>query len=122
MSIIKRMTYNEAKALGRLKTFEFSKCEPTYKGSGIYVIEFDNGIKFGMSKHIQSRLSNYEAPWVREPIQYQCYKSKSAPSLENLIKTTFQKNITFANSREFISGVSFNDVLLFLENNEFFKK
>lgn len=100
---------------------EFARCERSYRGSGIYVLKFDNGIKIGMAKNICNRVKHYESPWIREVQQQAFYKTRNPLALELFLKRHFKRSIVTHNSSEFLVGNTFEYVVRFIENNRFFK-
>lgn len=87
-----------------------------YKKSGIYIIQFDNGIKIGISKNINSRMHGvYRSPWVREIKQVKVYAHNNPRHLEQAVINRFKSNIV-NNSKEFITGVEFDEVCSYIRS------
>lgn len=85
---------------------------PKYRSKGgIYIIQFDTGIKIGVSKNFKQRFTEqYLKPWCKPIIKYQMIHSYKAKYIEKAIKT-YYKNFTVKGSNEFFFGITFDDVI-----------
>lgn len=93
-----------------------------YRKSGLYIIEFDNGIKFGISKNIHSRFySQYNKPWVREFKQVKVFAHNKPEQIELQLKRYFKHSIKEGSS-EFLYNISFDEVIYFIYNHYRFKE
>lgn len=77
---------------------------------GLYIIEFDNGIKFGITSNIDRRKIAYLSPWDREIKQSKFFSCDKPEEIESELKRHF-KNKTKKGSTEFVYGVSFEDIV-----------
>ena len=83
------------------------------KIKALYIIEFDCGVKIGISDDLRSRLKIYKTPWCR-PIRQIIYLECQYPrSVESKIKQYFKKHIPLKSSSEFIIGVSAQEIASF---------
>lgn len=78
---------------------------------GFYVLEFDNGIKVGVSDNFDERLKTYRSPWIRDIISSYFLETGDCYHIERQMTKFFKKNITTNHSYEFISGVNVQDVI-----------
>lgn len=97
------------------KTINYKKC-------GIYIIEFDNGIKIGKSNNINSRIhSQYKKPWCREIKRIKVYACRNFNAIELSVKKYFKDYIK-NNSTEYITGVDFDTVCAYAYKTRKVKK
>lgn len=83
------------------------------KLKGIYIIKFDNGIKFGISDNCYERIKVYQSPWCR-PIELAIAIEVAYPRIvEELIKKRFKTNLVTSKSVEFVTGVEFDIIKQF---------
>lgn len=123
MRYSKSITADEAKELGVFNRHTFASCDPDYPGSGVYLIEFDNGIKVGMAKSIRIRLESYAKPWVRPIKNIACYRTTQALALESQIKRRFSRSRGHTpGSSEFLIATTFNFVKSEIEKDPFFHR
>lgn len=115
------LSYEEARALGRLHVYQFERCGPKYRGGGVYVLAFDNGIKIGMAKNLCSRMKHYQSPWIREIKKAAYYATANPGLLEHKLKNQFARCIVNTNSTEFILGMSFEYLVRDIERSPFFQ-
>lgn len=113
------LTVKEAYELGRGWVVEIAECAANYRGSAVYVLEFDNGIKIGMAKNLVNRLKNYRSPWTRKIMRGAYFKSLAPNILEKFLKTKF-KHFTEEGSTEFLYQITFEEIVNFIKNNKQF--
>lgn len=114
------ITVEEARRLGVYDRHCFSIAPDNYRGSGLYVIEFEKGIKIGVSKALQERLQVYKAPWCQSIKNLRLYKHSNPTLLEKFLKNYFVRNAgEKVRSTEFIVGNSFEFITQFIERNQF---
>lgn len=97
------------------------ECLPSYTGQGLYLVEFDNGIKIGISSKLRGRLEEYKHPWCRDIKRVKCFKTKQSRALEKLLKKTFKRYIAHKNSTEYIINCSMENILSFIKRNRYYK-
>jgi len=86
---------------------------------GVYVIEFDNGIKIGRTNNLMNRIDHYKSPWCR-PIKSIWIMECCWPDYaEASIKSFLKENITSDNSTEFITNTPLERVLNVVEGSQF---
>lgn len=117
----KQMSVNEAYKLGRQELLEIVEVDRKYRGEGIYVIQFEYGIKIGRSSNLCSRINSYEVPWNQHIRQLKVYRTQGSVRFEATIKRCL-KEYKHKDSPEFLEGIPFQRVIEFIENNPGFKK
>lgn len=91
------------------------------KLSGIYAIEFIDGIKIGLSSNIQQRINDYKMPWCK-PIKSIYYIECRFPKyVENALINHYKPNIVTKGSTEFITNIPIDDVLRSMEYYKYSK-
>lgn len=80
------------------------------KIKGLYFIEFDDGIKIGISNNIFSRLAIYLFPWCKTIRSVHVFECQNGRSIEQRYKERFKMN-TLSNSTEFITGQPISKLL-----------
>lgn len=115
------MTVKEAYKLGRQATLEVVEVDTSYRGQGIYVIEFERGIKVGRSNKLCSRLKHYDSPWIQHKQRIKVYRATNSVNLERHIKWRLGR-YKHENSPEFLVGIPFEKVIAFIEGVNGFKK
>jgi hypothetical protein len=75
----------------------------------IYLIKFDNGIKFGRTKDPTSRLQTYFKPWCRPVIELYTIETCNSMYIEKYLKDVYSDNIK-EKSYEFITNVEFEQI------------
>lgn len=77
----------------------------------VYVIEFENGIKVGWARELNSRLNDYIYPWT-VPIKSVHYVQTPFPQyVESKIKARLRHKFNHSWSTEFIAGGNLEEVL-----------
>lgn len=117
----KQMTVKEAHELGLSYILNIQECKSSYRGKGIYILDFGNGIKIGMAKNITNRIKYYKSPWCRPIINEAYFKCQNEQALERFIKRIFKNNIKTEGSSEFLTNISFIKVVEFIKNNKYFQ-
>lgn len=81
-----------------------------YNLPGIYLLEFDSGIKVGMSKDIKHRMLNYKKPWCMPILRQKFFYTNEYQTLENEIlkKTKYNRNTNYSN--EWITNFTLEDL------------
>lgn len=117
----KVITVHEARLLGVYDRHCFSRVNENYCGSALYVIQFERGIKVGITQRLKERLGTYRKPWCQEIKAIQCYKHPNPVDLESFLKKNFVRDAGRPlSSSEFIVGNSFEYVIQFIERNGFY--
>lgn len=117
----KVITVHEARLLGVYHRHCFSRVSENYCGSALYVIQFERGIKVGITQRLKERLSYYRKPWCQEIKAIQCYKHPNPADLESFLKKNFVREAGRPlSSSEFIVGNSFEYLIRFIERNGFY--
>ena len=80
------------------------------KITGVYIIEFDKGIKIGMSNNCVERLKSYELPWVRDIKQAEFVNCQFPLLVENRVKQELRSYIVSQKSSEFLTNLKFETV------------
>lgn len=83
------------------------------KIKGLYLVEFEHGIKFGISSDIETRLKHYKNPWDRKVLNVYIYEHAYNKQIERRLRDEFRSNLK-GPSIEFVAGVSIEDVINFL--------
>lgn len=85
--------------------------------SFVYLIEFDNGIKFGMSKGLKgtARVDSYKSPWCRQIKNEVIIHCLHPGRIERKLQAKFRRYIK-TRSSEFLIGIDFDVVRDYLEN------
>ena len=78
--------------------------------SGIYILEFKDGIKIGKSSNLTTRTHQYKSPWCKPIVQLKLLPCVSYSDVEKLLLKLFSKNV-LVGSKEYLTGVSFEEVL-----------
>ncbi len=76
---------------------------------GVYIVEFENGVKVGMSEDIPRRLLAYKSPWcipIKDIKTIKCAGVREALKLEKFVLSLFTHKIG-----EFIPGATALEVL-----------
>jgi hypothetical protein len=120
MSVTKHITTSEAKELGLHRRYSFSRTSSNHRGSGLYVIQFENGIKIGIGSNLKARLESYKYPWCRPIISMICYKHPNPQAKELSLKHAF-KNHMASGTKEFIVNVPLESVINFIETDGFYR-
>jgi hypothetical protein len=115
----RRMPSEDIWRVGGPELCRFSPCPVDYVGPGIYIIEFKDGIKVGISTCIKERIAYYARPWNQSMGRVRCYKAANPRVIETFIKQRFSK-LTKKGSSEYLYGDRFELVVAFLERNRFF--
>jgi hypothetical protein len=77
--------------------------------SGIYILEFDNGIKIGTSIQVRTRLKTYKNPWCKEIKQFNIFPCVNPHIIEKLLLNHFKNRLHSETSKEFFLNVSFKE-------------
>jgi len=88
------------------------------KIKGLYIVEFENGIKIGISNNVHERLESYKKPWCRPIVNSFIVECQCPIQLELRIKKQFKKSITYNESTEFITGVTVDIIKAYAENHK----
>jgi hypothetical protein len=80
------------------------------KLQGIYLIQFNNGIKIGMAKNCPKRIQSYKSPWIKSILRAEFISCQFPALVENTLKQWFTYNIISDNSTEFITGIQYEKV------------
>ena len=75
------------------------------KIKGLYAIEFEEGIKIGISEDIRERIKVYGSPWCHTIKSVWAVESEYPRALERYLMVRYAKSIV-RNSTEFITGVN----------------
>lgn len=117
----KIITPEEARILGMYDRHCFSATSKDYRGAGLYVIEFERGIKIGISNKLRERIKTYEHPWCQVIRNIRCYKHPNPRVLETFLKKTLVRpSGEDIGSTEFIVGNSFDYIIKFVERNHYY--
>lgn len=116
----KHLSLEEIYSISYPNRHEFKRCKNTYKGSGLYIIQFETGIKIGVSRNLKSRLSFYKAPWTQQMKEIICYQCPNPTRLEHMLKKYF-KQYTTENSTEYFVGLPMEILIKFLEERQLYK-
>lgn len=86
---------------------------------GLYIVEFEYGIKIGITKDYRERLKIYGLPWC-QPIK-SCYflRCFNPGQVESDSLKALSKYISSRGSREYVSGVSIEHVKKVVTENKF---
>ena len=115
----KHLTYSEAKQIGRKNVFEIERCHQNYSGEGIYLIQFERGIKIGRSNRLCERMVAYRSPWMQIAYEAAFYRTKNSVVLENEIQTYYKEALK--GSTEFVQGgVTLATLVDFVEGRCYF--
>lgn len=81
--------------------------------SGVYLIEFDTGCKFGRSANLKQRLKDYRKPWCREILQVKTWANLDAYGcdLYNLESSVLNKIKEEHKVGEYITGLTFDEIV-----------
>lgn len=79
-----------------------------------YLIEFENGIKFGVTDNFKVRLRSYSSPWCKKIMSKVSIKILYATDMETVFKKRY-KNFIKNNSTEYIQGLRIEDVKAFMD-------
>lgn len=122
--VSKYLTIQESWDLGVQYLNDYSECLPTYRGAGIYIIEFSNGVKIGYSRNICQRVKTYQYPWCRHFIAIKCYKSRNPKQLEQYLLSYYykQNKHTIKNTVEFFPALTLQRITEFLEKSKYFRR
>jgi hypothetical protein len=71
-----------------------------------YVIEFDDGVKIGVTNSIDSLKGRYSRPWNKKPISISIEKTISPARTEHILKRLFWSETKDQNSTEFFKGIT----------------
>jgi hypothetical protein len=83
----------------------------------VYIVEFTDGIKFGITSNLEQRLNSYKLAW-NKPIVSQWYiKCKWPKIVERQMKYYFKKNIVTPSSKEFVTNIPIQVVVNFLQSH-----
>jgi len=91
------------------------------KLKGIYIVQFENGIKFGISNDMQNRVLTYKQPWCRptkEIIGLEC----QYPKLVEQKVIEYFSDFAINPSREFLINVDLNNLKEYILCARFSKK
>lgn len=80
------------------------------KRETFYLIEFENGVKFGRSANFPQRLAAYKNPWCREIKNIYRKRCDHSSTMEHYLKRRYLKRIK-PGTREFIINVSFDELV-----------
>ena len=81
------------------------------KIKGIYLIEFNNGIKVGHSNNCLERIRTYLSPWCREIINAYYLECHYPKLVEKQVLNRYKRNIKTEYSTEFITDVSLKELM-----------
>ena len=80
---------------------KFHKTISGDKISCFYIIQFDNGVKVGMSTNFKSRMRSYLSPWCREVEAVYIVRSDEMDKVEAHVKDCFSK-FKIGRSKEYL--------------------
>jgi hypothetical protein len=86
----------------------------THDANYLYVVQFDNGLKVGCCKNITNRMMSYQRPWCYPFLRSKDWKTEKASQLEKEVITRFKSN-SKASSKEYFYGLSFNELVAWIE-------
>ncbi len=58
----------------------------------LYIAEFDNGCKIGMTKNLKNRVSEYLKPWSRHLLSVKVLQCENTSEIEKHLKVSFRNN------------------------------
>lgn len=87
------------------------------KYRGVYLVEFQDGIKFGMSDDILKRIDSYCYPWNQRIGRVLFVECNYPRKLEQKLKNAFKNNIT-GRSPEYCYKIDLNDLLIYICNHK----
>ena len=99
---------------------ELSEVTRTFQGEGIYLLEFDNGVKIGMTRGINTRIKAYTSPWCKPILRATYFRTSNSASIEAQIINKF-KDFALGHSPEYFydSRESMYDkILTFIKSGE----
>lgn len=100
----------ESKEIPYIKSY--TKTTHRYPFEGIYVLEFEDGIKVGRSKNIKDRIASYDKPWCKSIISSTFYYCDFTVTLEQEILNKSKDYIDYhSNSQEWIVGISYKEMI-----------
>lgn len=85
------------------------------KISCVYLLEYSDGIKIGMSSDFIARLKNYLKPWAKDVLSVHYVERPYPRYLEALMLDHFKDSIEYRSSTEYVVGLSINILLWQLE-------
>ena len=90
----------------------YVKTNNIYPLRGVYLLEYDDGLKIGMSANIQRRIRDYNKPWCRPVLRSIFFYCENFQDLEVEVLQKSKKYLDFTvNSNEWITGISFDDMV-----------
>lgn len=116
----RHLTESEAWSLGRPWALNFKRELKKFKKCGLYIVEFDWGIKVGISNNVQKRIETY-LKGFGEPKQVLMYATPQPRRLELKLISKFAPS-AFDNKKEFFIGVPIKDIISYLEKDKYFKR
>lgn len=91
----------------------YTKTKEAYALKGIYLLEFEDGMKIGMSANIKRRIKDYEKPWCKPILNKIFFYYEDFQDLELEILRKSKKYVDFTvNSNEWITGISFEKMVI----------
>lgn len=87
------------------------------KVKGVYMVQFDNGIKVGISDNCHERFNTYRQEWNR-PIKQTCFIKCQYPRMVEYKTTNKFKSNIIGVSKEFIQGIEFDIIKQFITENK----
>jgi len=115
----KQLTYEEAKYLGLLRKLRIEDCDGKYRGSALYVLKFEQGVKIGIAKNLVNRLKYYYTPWSRPIIDTCFFKTLTPSTMELEIKRKYA-HITEEGHTEYFKEDVFLEILQHIVKSPFY--
>lgn len=94
---------------------EVKQVDSKYRGSGLYVLEFADGVKVGIGKNLCNRLKFYEMPFIKPVSKGYYFKCLNPARFETILKRHFSR-FTKLGSSEYFHGVRAGVVLSYLKS------
>lgn len=79
-----------------------------------YILEFENGIKFGRSQDTKHRFLTYTSPWCFPILRKQVYYCPVPDLVEMIFQKHFKSYLT-TTSREYLIGIGFSHIFKYSE-------